>query len=99
MEPFGGRSHMKKSSGVWSGTLLALLSATAQGQAADGAASVPSLSVIEVQGQVAEQLPEGSTRVSRTQLEERAIEDWDDFARRGNAGINFSRGTDSVNVR
>ena len=90
---------MSRRPGVWEGTLLAMLAATAQAQSADSGAPVPRLSIIEVQGQVAEQLPEGSTRLSRTQLDDRGIEDWDDLARRGDAGVNFSRGTDSVNVR
>lgn len=60
---------------------------------------MPSLRVIEVQADVAERVPEGSTRLTRTQLDERSIEDWEDFARRGNAAVNFSRGSDSVNIR
>lgn len=90
---------MKGTSGAWGGALLALISTAANAQSTGAGAPVPSLSVIEVQGQVAEQLPDGSVRLSREQLDERAIEDWDDMSRRGPAGVNFSRGTDSVNVR
>lgn len=90
---------MSRRPGVWEGALLAMLATTAQAQTEGSGAPVPRLSVIEVQGQVAEQLPEGSTRLSSTDLDDRGIEDWDDLARRGDAGINFSRGTDSVNVR
>src|SRR5690606_31249901 len=50
-------------------------------------------------GRTAVPLPAGSTRITRSQLEDRAIDDWDDFARRGDAAVNYSRGTDSVNVR
>lgn len=90
---------MNRTTGLGSAATLALLFTAAQAQSADGGAPVPSLSVIEVQGHVAEQLPEGSTRMSRAELDARSIESWDDLARRGNAGVNFSRGTDSVNVR
>ena len=90
---------MNTSSGVWGGALLALLSAGTQAQTGGVSGPVPSLSVIEVQGQVMESLPEGSSRLSRTQLDDRDIDSWEDLARRGSAGVNFSRGTDSVNVR
>lgn len=89
---------MIRKSGVWGGALVALVSAGTQAQTAADAA-VPSLSVIEIQGHVADQLPEGSTRLTRDELDARGIEDWEDLARRGEAGVSFNRGTDSVNVR
>ena len=96
---------MKRSSGAWGGAVLAVAAITAQAQtggdtqATTGSNPVPSLGVIEVQGHVAETLPQGSTRVTRTQLDDRAIDNWEDFSRRGSAGVHFSRETDSVNVR
>lgn len=90
---------MNKKSGVMGGALLAVLSATAHSQSVGNPAPVHSLGVIEVQGQAVEQLPEGSSRITRTELENRGIEDWEDFGRRGNAAVSFDRNSDSVNVR
>src|SRR5690606_30099775 len=75
------------------------VSSATHGQPLQGEAVVPSLSVIEVQGHVAEQRPPGSDRLSRTELDHKQIDRWDDLARMGDAAIHFSRGTDSVNVR
>ena len=90
---------MKKVSGAWGASLIVAVSPAAQSQALEEKAAVPELSVIEVQGHVAEQLPIGSSRITRYELESRQIESWDDLGRRGDAGVTFNRGTDSVNVR
>src|SRR5690606_27408418 len=69
---------------------------------ADGAATstvVPRLGAIEVQGSAADTVPEGTARWSRTQMDDRSIDSWEDLSRRGNAGVNFSRGNDNINVR
>ena len=62
-------------------------------------ARVSRLNPIRVEGEAGPPLPDGSSRITRSELEERAIEDWDDFAKRGAAGVSYSRGTDSVTVR
>src|SRR5690606_16103242 len=80
-------------------SVLVAVSSATHGQPVQGDAVVPTLSVIEVQGHVAEQLPPGSDRLSRTELDHKQIDSWDDLARRGDAAIHFSRETDSVNVR
>jgi len=89
---------MKRSFNVLGSVVFAGLSAGVQAQTASGTGPVPSLSVIEVQGEAAA-LPEGSTRLTRSVLEERDIDSWEDLSRRGSAGVNYSRATDSVNVR
>ncbi len=88
---------MKKPVGQLTGVAIALCSVLGQPWAAEE--TVAQLGAIEVQGQTAVPLPAGSTRITRSQLEDREIDDWDDFARRGDAAVNYSRGTDSVNVR
>lgn len=88
-----------------SGVLLAVLTSAgrcAVAAEADGAATstvVPRLGAIEVQGSAADTVPEGTARLSRTQMDDRSIDSWEDLSRRGNAGVNFSRGTDNVTVR
>lgn len=63
-------------------------------------ANVSTLSVIVVKGQnVLTALPIGSTVVTRTELEERAIDNWEDFSKRGDPGVSFSRESNSVNIR
>ncbi|CAM5213131.1 Heme/hemopexin utilization protein C [Castellaniella defragrans] len=53
-----------------------------------------------VQGQAAARdLPAGSTTTTRTQLDERSIESWEDFANRGDPAVNLSQQTHSVNIR
>lgn len=88
-----------------SGVLLAVLSlggrcvTAAEADPAKASTAVPRLGAIEVQGNAADTVPEGTARLSRTQMDDRSIDSWEDLSRRGNAGVNFSRGTDSVNVR
>lgn len=60
---------------------------------------VPRLTAIEIQGEQPGMLPAGSERLSRSQLDDRDIDSWEDLSRRGNAGVGFSRASDSVNVR
>ena len=90
---------MNRKPGAWGVSVLVAAASTVQGQSLQDGVNVQSLSVIEVQGHVAEQLPAGSSRVTRKALDDKQIDDWDDFSRRGDAGVQFSRGTDSVNVR
>lgn len=90
---------MKRTSGVLGGALLTVVSATTLAQQVSDQAAVSQLGVIEVQGDALAPLPEGSTRVTRTELDDRSIESWEDFGRRGSAAVNFNRGSDSVNVR
>lgn len=62
--------------------------------------SVPTLAPLKVQGQVLEKtLPEGATIITREQLVERGIQDWEDFAKRGEPGVNFNRTNNSINIR
>lgn len=92
----------KKAAGVgmWGGAVFAALSTTVMAQSPGAAEGpVPRLTVIEVQGDGTLQLPPGSESLSRTQLEDRQIDSWDDLSRRGSAGVNFNRAEDSVNVR
>lgn len=67
---------------------------------ADGLAGISTLAPIVVQGQsVQTELPPGSSIVTRAELDERAIDSWEDFSRRGDPGVEFSRQTNSVSIR
>ncbi|MCC2595047.1 TonB-dependent hemoglobin/transferrin/lactoferrin family receptor [Pusillimonas sp. MFBS29] len=97
---------MRKSTAAWwSGAFLAVVAAQAVAQSAAPATNskddqpVQALTPVLVQGQVASELPEGSTVTTRRQLDERAIESWEDFSRRGEPGVNFSTANNSVNIR
>lgn len=97
----------------WVGVAAAVLAASAGAQTTGGASqdatpakqatgleNVSTLSPIVVQGQrVQTELPIGSTVITRAQLDERAIDNWEDFSKRGDPGVNFSRQTNSVNIR
>lgn len=94
----------------WGGVFMAAVAAQAGAQekaagvAAAGAgtdiASVHALAPLRVQGQqLGTELPEGSTVITREQLDERAIGNWEDFAKRGEPGVNFNRSNNSVNIR
>ncbi|MGB3289110.1 MAG: TonB-dependent hemoglobin/transferrin/lactoferrin family receptor [Burkholderiaceae bacterium] len=55
---------------------------------------------LKVQGQrLEETLPEGSHIITRQQLDERSIESWEDFAKRGDPGVNINPQNNSVNIR
>ncbi|HLV29502.1 MAG TPA: hypothetical protein VKY60_10330, partial [Burkholderiaceae bacterium] len=72
-----------------SGVLLVVFSVAgrcAVAAEADGAATatvVPRLGAIEVQGSAADTVPEGTARWSRTQMDDRSIDSWEDLSRRG----------------
>ncbi|MDS1140852.1 TonB-dependent hemoglobin/transferrin/lactoferrin family receptor [Pusillimonas sp. SM2304] len=93
----------------WGGAFLAAaaVQAGAQGSAvaesqpaSSGGQAIQTLAPLRIQGQtLASQLPEGATVTTRRQLDERAIESWEDFAKRGEPGVNFSTGSKSVNIR
>lgn len=75
-------------------------STTAQAPVATEIAAVHTLAPLRVQGQRLEtSLPEGSTITTRSQLDERGIESWEDFAKRGEPGVNFNRSNNSINIR
>lgn len=68
--------------------------------AASGTAATRTLAPLRVQGQQLETaLPEGSTITTREQLDDRSIDSWEDFAKRGEPGVNFNRTNNSVNIR
>src|SRR3546814_11500691 len=96
---------MKRKSTVgWAGVTLAVVAAQAGAQAAadqqeqgSGAETVSTLSPIVVKGQTLQtQLPVGSTVTTRQMLDERAIDSWEDFSKRGEPGVNFNRLNNSV---
>ncbi len=99
---------MGKSSIWWGGVFLAVTAAQASAQqsaqslnTADRAAGeVQVLSPLQVQGQsLLADLPEGTTITTRQQLDQRAIESWEDFSKRGEPGVNFNTQNNSVNIR
>lgn len=61
--------------------------------------AITTLSPLLVQGQLQTELPPGATMTTRSQLDDRSIESWEDFARRGEPGVNYSRDSESVNIR
>ncbi len=78
-------------------TAPAALAQTQAGQQAS--AGVPTLTPLRVEGQAEAALPPGSSVVARDALDQRSIDSWEDFTRRGATGVNFSRDSNSVNVR
>lgn len=100
---------IKKSSMWWGGAFMALLAAQAGAQqnavvkdadTGSGQQAVPVLSPLRVEGQLLETaLPEGSTITTRQELDERSINSWEDFAKRGEPGVNFNAATKSINIR
>ena len=101
---------MKKTKRLTGGVILLTACASAHAQTTDttelvaekgrGAnAPVIRLGTIQVQGNPADSLPPGSTRIDRSQLDDSNIESWEDFSRRGDVSVQYSSGTDSVNVR
>lgn len=96
----------------WGGVFMAVVAAQAGAQEknevigtalnanAANSTSVPTLAPLRVQGQEPEtMLPEGATITTRQQLVERGIQDWEDFAKRGEPGVNFNRNNNSINIR
>lgn len=86
----------------WSGVFMAV--AAAQVAAQTGGAGTPGgiqeLSPLVVQGQRLEtELPEGSSIVTRQELDDRSINSWEDFSKRAEPGVNFNANTKSVNIR
>lgn len=63
-------------------------------------ATVNQLDEITVHGQI-EQTPShaGASTLTYHELEKRNIDDWTDFSKRGESGVNFNRQNKSVNVR
>lgn len=100
---------MGKSLVWWGGVFLAVAVTQAGAQenrgtntqmpAADDPA-IQTLSPLRIQGQrLEEALPEGSVVITRRQLDERAIESWDDFSKRGEPGVNINPQNNSINIR
>lgn len=86
----------------WGGVFMAVAAAQAgaQEKPATAESAVQTLTPLRVQGRKLETgLPEGSTITTRQQIDERAIESWEDFAKRGEPGVNFSTESNSVNIR
>ena len=93
---------MARSTPIGMGLCLALVAPVGLAQTqSDPQASpeVQTLSPLRVEGQSDEALPPGSSVVTKESLEQRGIDNWEDFARRGDPGVNFSRETNSINVR
>lgn len=94
---------MTRSQRWWGGVFLVVAVAQAGAQEKSDmteSASVPTLTPLRVQGQASTpELPEGAVVITREQMDERAIESWEDFAKRGEPGVNFSRENNSVNIR
>lgn len=62
--------------------------------------AVSAFAPVTVQGErLQDALPEGSRVIMREALDEHAITGWDELGKRGDPAINFSRQTQSVNVR
>ncbi|MBP6018672.1 MAG: TonB-dependent hemoglobin/transferrin/lactoferrin family receptor [Burkholderiaceae bacterium] len=82
---------------------LAASQSLAQGQAtvvAQNSTAVPTLAPLRVQGQAPEAgLPQGATVLQREALDERGIDNWEDFSKRGEPGVNFNRNNHSINIR
>ena len=58
------------------------------------------LETVTVQGEsVLSELPVGTTVTDHHQLQQRSINDWTDFSRRGDPSVNFNRQNNSINIR
>ncbi|HWK70760.1 MAG TPA: TonB-dependent hemoglobin/transferrin/lactoferrin family receptor [Burkholderiaceae bacterium] len=96
-----------KSLGWWGGVFLSVVVVQAGAQSAGGGAiaatdggKVHALAPLVVQGQKLEtELPEGSTVITRQQMDDRAIESWEDFSKRGEPGVNVNTQNNSINIR
>ncbi|MFC4296927.1 TonB-dependent hemoglobin/transferrin/lactoferrin family receptor [Castellaniella hirudinis] len=84
------------------GICLALVAPVGLAQTPSGPQASPevqTLSPLRVEGQADGALPPGSSVIAKEALEQRGIDSWEDFARRGDPGVGFSRETNSINVR
>src|SRR5690606_28789015 len=99
---------MGKSSIWWGGVVLAVAASQAGAQQnapflntrEQPGADVHTLAPLRVQGDsLLADLPEGTTITTRQQLDQRAIESWEDFSKRGEPGVNFNTQNNSVNIR
>ncbi|MGB6242641.1 MAG: TonB-dependent hemoglobin/transferrin/lactoferrin family receptor [Castellaniella sp.] len=63
------------------------------------ATEIPVLSPLRVEGRSAPAPLQGAELIDRDALDQRGIDSWEDLSRRGDPGVNFSRESNSINVR
>jgi hemoglobin/transferrin/lactoferrin receptor protein len=70
-------------------------------QAAPAADSQPALQLapIPVAGAAVEEQPAWTASTDRETLDQRFVRSWEDLGRRVDAGVNFNRQNDSINIR
>lgn len=85
---------------IWCGGMCVVSGSTVWSMAYAQVQNVTTLGAVTVHGKPLQTtLPPGSTVTDRLELQELNVNDWSDFSRRAEPGVNFNRHNKSINIR
>lgn len=85
---------------IWCGSICVASGSTVWSMAYAQVQNVTTLGTVTVHGEPLQTaLPPGSTVTDRLELQKLSVNDWSDFSRRAEPGVNFNRHNKSINIR